>query len=248
MKKIEIYVATHKDYIFPDIEIYRPIHVGKALSDLELNIQTDNSGENISYLNKNFCELTALYWMWKNSDAEVLGLVHYRRYFSGSAALLQEHKIFNVADYQEKQGVNVIVAKKVTFLKSIEKFWKFNKKNYFSNYEQFCLNHFSKDWDELGKTINTLYPEYVKSFEHISNSKMGLSLYNMFIADRAFVDGYCEWLFTILFALKEKINIDDYDTYQARLYGFLSERLLNVYIYHHRKEINLSYQDVLMLE
>ncbi|WP_411670717.1 DUF4422 domain-containing protein [Acinetobacter baumannii] len=78
--KTEIYIATHKAYTFPDIPEYIPIHVGKALTELDLNIQGDNTGENILNLNKSFCELIALYWMWKNSDAHIVGLAHYRRY------------------------------------------------------------------------------------------------------------------------------------------------------------------------
>lgn len=76
--KTEIYIATHKDYSFQQKKI--PIHVGKDLTDLNLGIIGDNTGDNISSLNPNFCELTALYWMWKNSSADYLGLIHYRRF------------------------------------------------------------------------------------------------------------------------------------------------------------------------
>lgn len=78
---VEIYIATHKEYEFPQIDGYIPIHVGKELSSKNLDIATDNVGNHISNLNTNFCELTALYWIWKNSKADIVGLVHYRRYF-----------------------------------------------------------------------------------------------------------------------------------------------------------------------
>lgn len=247
MKKIEIFIATHKDYIFPQDEIYTPIHVGKALSPLELNIATDDSGEHISSLNQNFCELTALYWMWKNSDADILGLVHYRRYFTGSLPF-QDLGILQSNDFDFKQGVNIILAKKIFFAKVVDPNLKFDLLNHYTVFEQFCLAHFAKDWDAVRDVINVIYPEYIKSFYHVSDSKYGLSLFNMFIADRSFVNQYCEWLFKILFRLKEKVDISQYDTYQARLFGFLSERLLNIYVYHHRKTLNIEYRDVFMLE
>ena len=79
--KTEIYIATHKKTSFPKSDDYIPIHVGKNLSEVDLGIIGDDTQSNISYLNKSFCELTALYWIWKNSKAENVGLVHYRRYF-----------------------------------------------------------------------------------------------------------------------------------------------------------------------
>ena len=61
MMKIEIYIATHKAYEFPQIDSYIPIHVGKEKAKVDLGILGDNIGENISTLNPSFCELTALY-------------------------------------------------------------------------------------------------------------------------------------------------------------------------------------------
>ena len=66
MKNIKILVATHKKYKMPrDTSIYLPIHVG-CEGKKKLGFQGDNSGENISVLNPYYCELTGLYWAWKN--------------------------------------------------------------------------------------------------------------------------------------------------------------------------------------
>lgn len=78
----------------------------------------------------------------------------------------------------------------------------------------------------------------------VSNSKSGMSHYNMFIAHKDFVNGYCEWLFNILFELKNVLDLDDYDAYQRRVYGFISERLLNVYIEMHKKNLKIRYKNV----
>ena len=82
MKNIKILVATHKKYKMPsDTNMYLPIHVG-CEGKKNLGFQGDNSGENISDLNPYYCELTGLFWAWKNLDCDYLGLVHYRRYFT----------------------------------------------------------------------------------------------------------------------------------------------------------------------
>lgn len=73
----------HKPYRTPDDPAYLPLHVGTALHpDVLPGIQGDDEGDNISRLNASYSELTALYWMWKNCDADYKGLVHYRRLFA----------------------------------------------------------------------------------------------------------------------------------------------------------------------
>ena len=83
--RIKILVAAHKaDPNIRQDEVYMPIHVGKSLHpELDLGFQGDNTGDNISEKNGSYCELTALYWAWKNlKDVEIIGLAHYRRYFA----------------------------------------------------------------------------------------------------------------------------------------------------------------------
>ena len=81
--KIRMIVATHKPYWMPEDPVYLPVQVGAAGRE-SLGFQRDDEGENISAKNPNYCELTGLYWAWKNLDADYIGLVHYRRYFSGA--------------------------------------------------------------------------------------------------------------------------------------------------------------------
>ena len=76
---IKILVAAHKQYWMPEDSVYLPLHVG-AEGKPDLGYTKDNTGENISAKNPNFCELTGLYWAWKNLEADYVGLVHYRRY------------------------------------------------------------------------------------------------------------------------------------------------------------------------
>lgn len=91
MKKgniVKIVIATHKKYKMPKDEMYLPLHVGAEGkidsngNELNFGYIKDNTGDNISYLNLSFCELTGLYWAWKNLDADYIGLSHYHRYFS----------------------------------------------------------------------------------------------------------------------------------------------------------------------
>jgi hypothetical protein len=82
MERIKIIVCCHKKDVHAASDVYMPLHVGKATSDKELGIASDNTGDNISHKNGSYCELTGMYWAWKNlKDADYIGLSHYRRYF-----------------------------------------------------------------------------------------------------------------------------------------------------------------------
>ena len=220
--KVKILVATHKPYDFPDSAIYVPVQVGKSLVQEDYGYLKDDSGENISAKNRSFSELTALYWAWKNrffKESEFCGLVHYRRYFSGSAVfgkyhILSEKEIASILD-----DYDVIVPKK--------------RKYYIETVgDHYAHAHYSKDLDVLKSILKERSPEYLNAFENIME-QTSLYLYNMFVMRTEDFNAYCAWLFPILFELEERIDISGYDTYQRRVFGFLSERLFTVWLLHH---------------
>ena len=92
MKNIKVIIATHKIYEMPTDEMYLPVHVGAEGKD-SIGYQKDNEGDNISIKNPYFCELTGLYWAWKNLDAEYIGLSHYRRHFASKK--VNKNDLFN---------------------------------------------------------------------------------------------------------------------------------------------------------
>ncbi|WP_150540281.1 DUF4422 domain-containing protein [Actinobacillus vicugnae] len=232
MSKLKILIATHKQYEFPTESYYVPIHVGKIFNKQPLAIQGDDSGDNISLKNGSFCELTALYWAWKNNafpDSDYIGLVHYRRYFSGKQLSLKGKGIASESELLTYlQQYDVIVAK---------------KRNYYIEtiYEHYKNAHYVKDLDLAKQIIQQDFPEYITAFEQVISGKT-LHLFNMFVLNRKLFSEYCEWLFSILFKLEKYIDITNYDNYQKRVFGFIAERLFNVWVIHHHlhiKEINV---------
>ena len=233
---IKILIATHKKYWMPSDEVYMPIHVGREGKD-NLGYVGDNTGENISIKNPNYCELTGLYWAWKNLDCEYIGLCHYRRYFAhkSKSSKLEDKKqaIFTRDDYERLlQQYDVILPK---------------KRNYFietvrSQYEH---AHNKRDLDEIEKIIKMQYPSYIEAFEKVMNSRK-LHIYNMFVMNKALFDEYCTWLFDILFTLEKRIDITNYDKYNARVFGFLSERLFNIWL--EKKKLKIKTVNVVFLE
>ena len=220
MSEIKISVATHKQYEFPSDEMYVPIHVGKAINNIDLGILGDDKGDNISEKNPTFCELTALYWAWKNSffdDSKYCGLVHYRRFFKGYKSKLKDQYIASQDEIlNELKDVDVIIPKKRNYyVETIDKHYK--------------NAHHEKDLIETRKIILEKYPDFVNSFDVIMNQKK-LHLFNMFVMKKELFYEYCEWLFSIIFELEKRIDISNYSPYQKRVFGFIAERMFNVWV------------------
>jgi hypothetical protein len=95
-------------------------------------------------------------------------------------------------------------------------------------------NHYSEDYRKLKNIFHEFYPEYYESFIFIFEKNNKLSSCNIFITHYQYFVQYCEWLFPLLFQFEKIVNVDNYDEYQKRIYGFISERLLNVFVYHNK--------------
>lgn len=237
--EMKILVATHKKYDMPSCDIYLPIHVGREGKE-DLGYQGDNQGENISSKNSNYCELTGLYWAWKNLNCDIIGLSHYRRHFTAkSKSEVKKHK-------EDKMALAINDSEIASLLKDCDVIVP-KKRNYYietiwSHYEH---AHHIKDLKETKKIISEKYPEYIDSFDKVMNGKT-LHLYNMFIMNKEDFNSYCEWLFDILFELESRTDLSEYDAYQSRIYGFISERLFNVWLIYNNK--NLKQIDVINID
>lgn len=211
--KIKILVACHKaDPAIRQDDIYMPIHVGKALHpELDLGFQSDDTGDNISEKNGSYCELTAMYWAWKNlpKDVDIVGLCHYRRYFKLNKKdpkghiqrLLKKHDAI-VLPYHIREISNVDVLANLT-----------------------C----SEDAALFVDLLVELYPDkksMIGSYFYRSNSA---SWCNMVICKRKLYDEYCSFLFSFLEKLEDTLFPIPYTRIQRRI-GYFAEMLLGLWL------------------
>ena len=221
----------------PVDNVYLPIHVGRE-GKADLGYVGDNTGDNISAKNANYCELTGLYWAWKNLKCDYVGLCHYRRYFAGknlhtNNAEKKKAVILNRKDYEKLlQEYDVILpVKRNYYIETVR-----------SQYEH---AHNKRDLDEAEKIVSELYPEYSKAFAKVM-SRTRLYILNMFVMKKTLFDEYCSWLFSILFELEKRIDITNYNQYEARVFGFISERLFNIWL--EKKQLKIKEVPVVNLE
>ena len=215
--KVNVIIATHKKYEMPKYESYLPIHVGKEGKD-DIGFTGDNTGDNISKKNPYFCELTGIYWAWKNLKADYIGLAHYRRHFKGNTK--SKNKFEQVLSDKE---INELLKKNDIILPKKREYYI---ENLYSHYEHTL--HI-ETLDITGEIIKEKYPKYMKEFD-LLKKRTSAHMFNMFIMKKEIMNDYCEWLFDILFELEKRIDTSKYDSFHARFYGRVSELLLDVWL------------------
>ena len=237
--KVKIFCIYHQPGHIFESDIFVPIQTGASNSTCHLDILKDNTGDNISYKNENYAELTANYWVWKNylkenQDVEYIGFCHYRRFIDFEKAPKAKNCFSEVKPTDQ-------------FVKIFEK--KYNQKNIYpriknydvilpkqfstkgeSLYEHYCKEHPSKDLHQLIKIIEEHYPDYVETMTDVLNDTKGYFCLN-YVMKRNLFEEYMDWVFNILSKLEEISDWSEYKEYCAgKTPAYLIERFFNVWL------------------
>lgn len=213
-KQTIIYIVSHKDFVAPSMAGYVPILAGAARNHADIATR-DDAGDNISAKNPEYCELTAQYWVWRNAlnRARNIGFVHYRRYFYTTRTKKQ---IVPVGQFAEDlRHYDVVLPEPWILTKTVR--------------DQFTQFHNIADLETVRAILTERHPDYVAAFDEVLDGH-ALYSYNMFVMSRARFDAYMTWLFDVLGEAERRIDVGSYDQYNQRLFGFLSERLLTVWV------------------
>lgn len=205
-----IFTMTHKKFIPPADKMYVPLHVGKEGKE-DLGYLGDNTGDHISHKNSYYSELTGVYWVWKNfCESENVGICHYRRFLVNDAG-----KLFAETEIESLlTRFDLITTKTLTMR--------------YPYYDGFSKNHNLRDLQVAMEVICEMYPDYAQLLQEMVH-KRETWFGNIMICKKAVFDEYCNWLFPIFFEMEKRIDVEDYDDYHKRIYGFISEFLLFVW-------------------
>lgn len=233
-KEVTIFVATHRqvDATFPDG--YVPMQVNCATTGEHWEgYYHDDFGDNISPKNPFYSELTVLYSAWKNCSASIKGICHYRRYMNNDSRATFNNR--HLCD------INALEREVITKENILARFCDENCDVLLvspagpypltgrEELEKFC---YEEDIAAMIAVIEEQFPEYTQALHRVLASQ-NLSYFNMLVARAEIFDNYCEWLFDVLEKVEARCDISRYDTQHKRLYGYLSEVLLNVYFEKH---------------
>ena len=232
----KIYVATHKrDNCLLKLKnpMYIPIHCGKAIYKDEpaykgyLPEFGDDTGDNISAKNPNYCELTALYWIWRNDNSDpddIVGLNHYRRYFSEPNNNMPISKN-SIIDLLWRGDYDFIVNGCGTERDD-------TKSDEESAYVGYKRNHTIADLELALEGTEKMFPELFPRLDHEVRHSGAMCLCNMMITRKKYLDEYCSYLFPVLQYVESHIDLNDdnHQGYGARVFGFLGERLFRPWL------------------
>ena len=239
MKSIKLLVSVYKDSSKPVGDFIVPVSAGaEKYKNENYGLLKDNSGMNISARNDSYCELTVMYWAWKNLECDVCGLMHQRRYFDFGGEKIYAYdrqnklkKPYKIYDMPDSKTLAKIHADYESISKLTDRYELIAplRENIFesvkSQYEENDGNGFD-DMSLLCNIIGEKYPEYLPSAKKYLDGHFAYYC-NMFIMQRRIFDDYCEWLFDILMEF-EKRKPQRFK--MPRECGKIGERLFGVYM------------------
>jgi hypothetical protein len=243
--KTRIYVFHYKiGTVLKTDPIYQPIMAGNALLLGNKIIPGDDTGENISFKNQYYSELTGTYWVWKNTMQSVTGTCHYRRFFTAKSEpflyklkrllyypaglykkryglIYTENTELFVPRILNEQELGELLDKYDAILPQARKL-KYTVETHYHRY------HNIDDLNLLETILTEKYPEYLEAFHEVLNGKR-LYANNMFILKNEYFQEFMEWWFDMLFEFERRIDLNNYTDYQKRIMGFMAERLLTIW-------------------
>jgi len=198
------------------------------------NYSFDDCGDNISKKNENYCELTGLYYIWKNDKSDFVSFEHYRRFF------VKKQSFFKYTFLDEEQMIADLRDNDIILPTPLA---SLSRNSLFDSYVKFQTGG---DIILLKKIIEDNYPDYLPFFISELEKKNYASFFNMFITSKNILNQYCEWLFSLFDILSSKISLDGRSDYEKRVFGFLSERLINVWV--KKNKLRIKYRNVVNVD
>ena len=213
------FVVTHKPFPIAEIDMYKVLCVGDYKEPFRL---TEKNGENIAQYNSRLNETTALYWIWKKTLNDYVGLSHYRRRFEMEGKILSKVQVRRIFD----AGYDLIISRPKELNWSV--MWNIGLT------VGLDLNH--RAHKVIRELLQERQPEYVTAFD---DTLYGNWMYtcNMFVARRDILNEYCEWLFSFIIDAADRIDVTGADFYQRRVAGYYAEIMWTVWLREHSLKV-----------
>lgn len=247
MAQVKIYVACHKTAPVPEHPFLVPLQVGAALAGERFpGMIQDDTGDNISGRNRSYCELTGLYWAWKNDCAQYQGLFHYRRYLSfasadfrraGSGPWGRPYRVLRGPDHRTLEKNGYFSQGLWDSLRQYDVIAPVPEEMHITvarHYAQ-APHHHGRDLALVCSVLQGGRPAlYQAAQQYLSGTAHFFG--NLCLMKRELFCGYCQWLFSVLEEYDRKKDVTGYTAQALRVDGYLAERLLGAYLLYLKRE------------
>ncbi len=196
----------------PELNPYeKQIQAGAALTDNVIAETRDDTGDNISRKNRMYCEMTAVYWIWRNTDHDWIGIEHYRRHLLVKPEML-------------KENVDAIMPLPyICYPHEMAQFLRFTTEN--------VLN-------ALFRALEDLHPHEYEDYYKILYGKYQYT-YDLVCARRYVFDNYCRWFFEITEYMEENMSEEVPELIETRAFSYVAEVLTNLYFMYHQRNLRI---------
>ena len=236
---VGVYIVTHKDVQLAALpEGYKIIHAGHVNAKENFGYLGDDTGDNISALNRYLDETTALYWLWKNTSHKIIGLCHYRRFLTThfQAGRVSNRYLFDAEKILSAQEIlklldeyDIIVHTEMPKTRTQRELMLYSTRHpeLVVTAEEFVRKHLSR-----------VQPEYLDAFDAVMNSYVFFA-YGIHITRRNIFDDYCAWLFSFMIDatidFRDSVTLGGHKLSEvpheySRIMSFFAERMLTVWL------------------
>lgn len=208
----------------PEIPEYMHIvQAGAALSEKKIAPCRDDAGENISHKNRNYCECTVTYYIWKNAMEDYVGLCHYRRRFRWDKEDLE---------ILQSGQADVVLPYPVITVKG-----------------QYEIHYKPYVEEQVFDTMLSMLKEYFPEYHAVALEVMQGDLFypcNIVAAKKKIFDAYAKWMFAVLKKVEDICGDETVRT--DRYLGYLAEHLTTFYFAKNRSNMNIVHSRMEILK
>ena len=242
---VKIAVSCHKPIACPNSDLYLPVQLGASTAKIPIEgMQPDNAGDNISFANFSFSEMTAQYWAWKNLEADYVGLCHYRRYFcfDGLEHQKNDHAQIEIpclsplsATEYHLDDDELIISAVAAHDMIIPERWSVHGVPTPLGPQSCIRDHMlayglmdASTLDTLIRLCRQRQPEYAPYVEEYLAGHVYQG-YNCFIMKRALFNRLCAFEFDVLLPFHEQFDYTNLTATKKRIAGYLGEILISAF-------------------
>ena len=234
---VRFFVCHHRPAPYFRNRYFTPIQAGRSVVSTRLDYAAgDDEGDNISSQNPFWSELTALYWIWKNVDADWYGLMHYRRMLTfrknkilnGTFSKLDENTL-HYFGWTEKQVNECLESYDVMTAPALPVHPPGLPEQIMTVAEYYHRAHHGADLESITERVKRDWPDfYLPLIDCLSRTSMVTG--NLVVMRHPYFQDYCSFLFGVLLPESQQRSLAHYTPYQQRVWGFLAERLTQAWL------------------